>query len=409
MSLNFDYIRSQFPGLDTDWILFDNAGGSQTAWPVVQRMNEYYQTSNVQLGGSYEASQLAGQRVAGAVEAMATYVNADDPAEIVLGQSTSMNLRVLSLCLAENFQPGDEVIHTNLDHEANVGPWADLEKRGIKVKTWRVNPDSWTLEIDDLRELLTDRTRLVAVTHVSNVVATINPIKEIARVVHDAGAIICVDGVAYAPHARVDVRGLDVDFYAFSFYKTYGPHYAILYGRREHLDNMPGINHYFLQSEVPYKFQPGNVNYELTYSLMGIWDYWEGFALAHQRDDLEDDRPGQISFAFDAIAGHEKALAAPLIDLLQSKPKVRIIGLPTAARSVRMPTIAFVVDGKRSDDITLAVDRHKIAIRYGDFYAARLIDDLGLRAHNGVVRASFVHYNTLDEVHRLVAVLDNIL
>lgn len=409
MNLNLDYIRSQFPGLDTDWILFDNAGGSQTALPVLRRIDEYYRTSNVQLGGSYDPSRLADQRVAGATGAMAAYVNAADPAEIVLGPSTSMNLRILSLCLAETFAPGDEVIHTNLDHEANIGPWADLETRGIKVKTWCVNPDSWTLEVDDLKALLTDRTRVVALTHASNIVATINPVREIARVAHDAGAMVCVDGVAYAPHARIDVRELDVDFYAFSFYKTYGPHYALLYGKRRHLDRMPGINHYFLRNQVPYKFQPGNVNYELTYSLMGLWDYWNGFALAHGRSDLEDDRHRQLEFAFDAIASYEQSLAAPLIDLLRSKQNVRIIGLPTADRSKRMPTIAFVVDGTRSDEITLAVDRHKIGIRYGDFYAARLIDALGLRRQNGVVRASFVHYNTPGEVRRLVEILDSLV
>jgi selenocysteine lyase/cysteine desulfurase len=221
--------------------------------------------------------------------------------------------------------------------------------------------------------------------------------------------MICVDGVAYAPHARIDVRDLDVDFYVFSFYKAYGPHYALLYGKRKHLDRMPGINHYFLGDKVPYKFQPGNVNYELTYSLMGLWDYWREFALAHQRNELEGDRPRQLAFAFDAIAGHEQALAGPLVDLLKSKPKVRIIGPPTADRSRRMPTIAFVVDGKRSDEITLAVDQHKIGIRYGDFYAARLIDSLGLHKQHGVVRVSFVHYNLLDEVNRLVDTLDGLL
>lgn len=409
VSLNLPFIRSQFPGLDTDWTLFDNAGGSQIAWPVVRRMVDYYQTSNVQLGGSYDASRTADERVAGAVAAMATYVNAADPSEIMLGPSTSMNMRVLSLGLAETFKPGDEVIHTDLDHEANVGPWADLAKRGITVKTWRLNQDSWRMEIDDLEKLLTARTRLVAVTHASNVVATINPIREIARVVHDAGAMLCADGVAYAPHARVDVRELDVDFYGFSLYKTYGPHQALLYGRREHFERIPGINHYFLKDEVPYKFQPGNVNYELTYSLMGLWDYWGEFARAHGRTDLEGDRPGQLAFAFDAIAAHEQALAAPLIDLLAAKRNVRIIGLATADRSKRMPTIAFTVDGKQSDEITRAVDAHRIAIRYGDFYAARLIDRLGLREKNGVIRASFVHYNTPDEVNRLVGVLDRIL
>lgn len=407
--LNLDFIRSQFPGLDTDWTLFDNAGGSQIAWPVVRRMVDYFQTSNVQLGGSYDASRLADERVAGAVAAMATYVNAADPSEIMLGPSTSMNMRVLSLGLLETFKPGDEVIHTSLDHEANVGPWADMAGRGITVKTWSLNQDSWQMEIDDLKQLLTPRTRLVAVTHASNVVGTINPIKEIARVVHDAGAMICTDGVAYAPHARVDVRELDVDFYGFSLYKTYGPHYALLYGRREHFERIPGINHYFLRDDVPYKFQPGNVNHELTYGLMGLWDYWREFARAHGRGDLEGNPAGQLSFSFDAIAAHEQALAAPLIDLLTSKRNVRVIGLTTADRSKRMPTIAFVVEGRKSDEISLAVDSHKIAIRYGDFYAARLIDSLGLRNQNGVVRASFVHYNTLDEVNRLVEVLDGIL
>jgi selenocysteine lyase/cysteine desulfurase len=142
---------------------------------------------------------------------------------------------------------------------------------------------------------------------------------------------------------------------------------------------------------------------------LGLWDYWQGFASAHGRSDLETDRAGQLAFAFETVAMHEEALATPLIELLKSKKNVRIIGLPTADRSRRMPTIAFVVDGKKSDGITQAVDRHKIAIRFGDFYAARLIDSLGLRERNGVIRASFVHYNTIDEVNRLVRVLDELL
>jgi cysteine desulfurase family protein (TIGR01976 family) len=408
-TIDLEYVRSQFPGLENDWILLDNAGGSQTVWPVVRRIGDWYQNTNVQLGGSYAVSRHADERIDEAVEGMARYVNAAEPAEIVFGQSTSMNMRVLSLCLAETWQSGDEVIHTNLDHEANVGPWADLARRGFTVKTWEVNQDTWSLEIDDLKKLLTDRTRLVACTHASNVVARINPIKEIARVVHEAGAMICVDGVAYAPHAQIDVRDLDVDFYGFSLYKTYGPHYALLYGRREHLERIPGINHYFLRDEVPYKFEPGNVNFELTYSTLGLWDYLRGFAIAHRQFDLEDDLGGQLRFFFDTITPHEQALATPVMELLQSKPGVRIIGPPTADRAVRMPTIAFVHDGKRSDDITLAVDEYQIGIRHGDFYAARLIDALGVREKGGVVRASFVHYNTMDEVQRLVTALDAVL
>lgn len=407
MTLDINYVRSQFPALSGDWTFLDNAGGSQTPESVVQRIREYLLTSDVQHGGSYAVSQLAEERVAAATKAMATFVGAADPCEIVMGPSTSMLMRVLSLCLAETFSPGDEVIVTNLDHEANIGPWVDLAKKGMIVRTWRVNPDTWELRLDELEALLSDRTRLVALTHASNVVGRVNPIKDIARLVHDHGAMICVDGVAYAPHRRIDVQDLDVDFYGFSFYKVYGPHYALLYGKRDHLHRIPGINHFFID-EVPYKFQPGNVNFELTYAMMGVWDYLVGFAQAHGREDLASDRRGQLTFAFDTIARYEETLAAPLLEFLGSKPNVRVIGPPEADRSVRMPTVSFVVEGRKSDSITLEVDKHKMAIRYGDFYARRLIDDLGLVEQNGVVRVSMVHYNTLEEIHRLIGVLDGL-
>jgi len=408
VTLDIDYIRSQFPALSGEWTFLDNAGGSQTLQTVIRRIQEYFLTSDVQHGGSYAVSKLAEERVAAGTAAMATFVGAADPCEIVMGPSTSMLMRVLSLCLAKTFSPGDEVIVTNLDHEANIGPWVDLGKKGMIVKTWRVNPDTWELDIEDLKPLLSERTRLVALTHASNVVGKVNPIKDIARVVHDNGAMICVDGVAYAPHRQIDVQDLDVDFYGFSFYKVYGPHYALLYGKRDHLRRIPGINHFFID-DVPYKFQPGNVNYELTYGMMGLWDYLAWFAQTHGRDDLGDDRRGQLVFAFDAFARHEETLAAPLLEFLGSKPNVRIIGPPEADRSVRMPTVSFVVDRRKSDSITLEVDKHKIAIRYGDFYARRLIDDLGLAEQNGVVRVSMVHYNTLEEVNRLIDVLDTLI
>jgi selenocysteine lyase/cysteine desulfurase len=257
---------------------------------------------------------------------------------------------------------------------------------------------------------MTDRTRLVAVTHVSNILGRINPIKEIARVVHDRGAMICVDGVAYAPHRCIDVQELDVDFYALSFYKVYGPHYAMLYGKSEHLLAMPGFNHFFIaDTDVPYKFQPGNVNFELCYGMLGLWDYLGGFARAHGHSDPGDDRCGQLRLMFDRIASHEEKLADKLLGYLGSKSGVRIIGPATSDSTKRVPTISFVVEGKQSDSITAAVDTHKIGIRYGDFYARRLIEDLGLQPQNGVVRVSMVHYNTLDEVDRLISVLDRLL
>jgi selenocysteine lyase/cysteine desulfurase len=249
----------------------------------------------------------------------------------------------------------------------------------------------------------------VALTHASNILGTLNPIKDIASFVHDRGAMICVDGVAYAPHRLVDVRDLDVDFYAFSFYKVYGPHYSLLYGKKKHLEGIPGFNHFFLEEAVPYKFQPGNVNYELSYSLLGVKEYFTELAglLGGSESELGIHRCAAL--AYEAFAGHEEKLCARLMDFLNGKSNVRIIGRKEWDRHVRVPTVSFVIDGVRSSTIPPELDRHKIAIRYGDFYARRLIDDLGLAPQDGVIRVSLVHYNSAEEVDRLIEVLDRLI
>ncbi len=402
------WVRRQFPALAGDFVFMDNAGGSQILATVVERIRDYLLTTNVQLGATYEVSRASTARVAEGVRAMAEYVSAEGPEEILIGSSTSMLLRVLAICLGRTWHPGDEVIVTDCDHEANIGPWADLAESGIVVRTWPVDPDSCSLRLDDLAPLMNERTRLVAFTHASNVVGTIHPVREIARFVRERGALTCVDGVAHAPHRRVDVGDLGVDFYAFSLYKVYGPHCALLYGRRSHLERLPRFNHWFLDHEVPYRLQPGGVNYELTYGLTGLWDYFEKFSRAHG-GPAGPERGPLLDFAFDRIARHEEALAAPVLDFLATKRNVRVIGAPRADRATRVPTISFVVDGRSSEEIVTAVDPHRIGIRFGDFYARRLIDRLGLEAQNGVVRVSLVHYNTVDEVERLVGVLDRVL
>ncbi|WAL62008.1 cysteine desulfurase-like protein [Thermocoleostomius sinensis] len=408
-SLQLEYVRQQFPALLGDWIFFDNAGGSQILKPVVDRISEYLLTSNVQLGASYAISQLAGERVLCAREAVATLLNAASSTEVVMGGSTSLLLRILSLCLVQNWTVGDEVIVTNTDHEANVSPWMDLKQQGIVVKTWRLNPDTLELQLDDLEALMTPRTRLVAVTHASNILGTINPIRQIADRVHTYGAMLCVDGVGYAAHRLVDVQALDVDFYAFSFYKTYGPHYAVLYGKQAHLLSLPSINHYFIeQTDIPYKFQPGNVNYELSYGVLGLCDYLSHLATLHDPTAIEQSPRQRMVQAFDLIRSHEAILGDRLLCYLNSQPNVRIIGHPRANPDDRVPTISFVVDGIDSATIPPQLDPHRIAIRYGDFYAKRLIEELGLTAQHGVVRVSMVHYNTLAEVDRLIECFDRV-
>ena len=409
-SLPIGFVRQQFPSLADDWTFFDNAGGSQTLKQVVERITEYLLTSDVQLGASYDVSQLASDRVAKAAQAMATLINAKSASEVVMGSSTTLLLRILSLCISQTWNPGDEVIVTNCDHEANIGAWVDLEKQGIKIKVWRINPDTLKLHLEDLEPLLCDRTRLVAFTHASNVLGTINPVKDITEFVHRHGAMVCIDGVGYAPHRLVDVQDLDVDFYVFSFYKVYGSHYALLYGKQEHLLAMPGINHYFIgQSDIPYKFQPGNVNFELSYGMLGLCDYLSELAELSSGEQMAPDLRSQMVQAFELMSIHEDVIGDRLLKYLTSKSNVRIIGQPQANRNSRVPTISFVVDGTNSESIPRQIDKHHIGIRFGDFYAKRLIEDLGLDKQGGVVRVSMVHYNTIEEVDRLIEALDTVL
>ncbi len=292
--MDIEFVRNQFPSLDREFVYMDNAGGSQTLAKVAERISGYLLHHNVQLGASYKVSREAGEKLAYATKKVGKFINANRTEEVVMGPSSSMLLRILSICISRQWEKGDEVIVTNTDHEANVSPWTDLEKKGIKVKIWKANPDTFELEISDLKKLLSKRTKLVAVAQVSNILGTINPIKEIAKIVHQAGAKICVDGVAYAPHRKIDVQDLDVDFYVFSWYKTFGPHLAVMYGKYDLLYEMDGINHYFFRKEdVPYKFQPGNFNFELTYSLLGILEYYEEFCKHHhpgQKLDFSDSK-----------------------------------------------------------------------------------------------------------------------
>ncbi|MGF1570843.1 MAG: cysteine desulfurase-like protein [Nodosilinea sp.] len=409
-ALHLDYVRQHFPALGSDWTFLDNAGGSQILQPVVERITEFLYTSNVQLGASYAVSQTATARVAAGTEAMATLINAADPAEVVLGPSTSALFRILAHCLGQTLAPGDEIIVTNSDHEANISPWMELRRQGIILKIWKVNPETFDLDLADLEALLTTKTRLVAVTHVSNVLGTINPIRQIADRVHAHGALICVDGVAYAPHRRVDVQALDVDFYAFSLYKVYGPHLALLYGKQAHLLALPGYNHFFIENTaIPYKFQPGGSSYELTYGLGAIPDYFQALAQHHWGDEPVPVLAGRLDQAFSLIQAHEQGLSERLLTFLQAQPQVRIIGRPEADAARRVPTISFVVDGLDSDQIPPQIDRHQIGIRYGHFYALRLIEDLGLLPRGGVVRVSLVHYNTMAECDRLITHLEPLL
>lgn len=403
-----DHARSCFPALASRWALFDNAGGSVPLGGVVDRAAAYMRGHAVQLGATYELSERASAEVAAGHRAAERLVGAA-PGEVVLGASTTANLRTLARALAPLWRPGDELVVTNLDHESNIGPWRALEREGIGVREWRFHGETATLRAEDLEPLLTPRTRLVAFTHCSNVVGTIHDAAAIVRRIHAAGAMACVDGVAYAPHRLVDVAAIGADFYAVSLYKTYGPHLALLHGRLDRLREARSQNHFFYgEDELPHKLEPGSVPHELAASLPAIPEYLL---------DLESRLPGggagderaRLARAFDAIASHEAALVEPLLAFLRGRPGVRIVGEPAADPARRVPTVAFTVEGRDSSEIPAALDAAGVAIRYGHFYAHRAIEAMGLLARNGIVRVSLVHYNTPAEVSRLVEALDKTL
>lgn len=403
-ALDLAAIRGEFPALAQDFVFLDNAGGSQVLARVADRVRDYLLTSSVQLGASYAHSQAAGAKVLQARQSVARLINAAHDEEVVMGGATTALMFQLIQAILPQVRPGDEVILTNTDHEANIGAWLRLQAAGATVRFWNVNPQTLELDLADLEQLLSPRTTWVAMTHASNVLGTVNPVAEVAQRVHRVGARLCVDAVAYAPHRLVDVQASGADVYVFSFYKVFGPHYAVLWGRRELLLQLASLNHYFITPEtLPYKLQPGNVNYELSYGCIGISDYLEavGTALGAQGDVRS-----RMQHAFDAFEQHEDALAEQLLAYLRGKAGVRIIGRTHTGDGLRVPTVSFVVRGAMSESIVLHTDRFGIGIRFGDFYAKRLIEALGLQARGGVVRVSIAHYNTPAEMDHLIKHLD---
>ena len=411
-TFDVEFARRHFPALSEDWALFDNAGGSVPLRGVIERITEYMSRWQVQLGATYHHSAHAQALVDEGRAAAARLVNASTD-EVLIASSSTMCVRVLARALRPRFAAGDEVIVTNLDHEANIGAWRELAADGVVIREWRFDPASMQLTLEGLEPLLNARTRLVCFTHCANVVGTIHDAAAFVRRIHAAGALACVDGVAFAPHRRVDVQAIGADFYFLSLYKVFGPHLGLMFGKREHLLAAKGQNHSFIpETDIPYKLQPGSVVHELTASLPAIPHYLVALDAHHHGGAgaagaaVAGDR---LARAFELIAAHEAALASPLLEFLSQRKGVRVMGSTSAEPAHRVPTIAFTIEGRDAAEIPTRLDAMKLGIRYGHFYAYRAMETLGLLERNGVVRVSMAHYNTAAEVERLIAALDRVL
>ena len=406
-TLDMDYVQSQFPALANGWTFFDNAGGSQILTKALDRINSFLLDRNVQIGGSYEVSQKAAEALMDARKAAAQWVNASRPEEIIFGPSTTVLLQNLARAMRSQFQPGDEIVVTIGDHESNIGPWVALEEFGINLRFWEPDVTTGRLHLDGLKAVMSDKTKLVCVTHVSNIIGEINPIREFADYAHAKGAKICVDAVAYAPHRAIDVKGFDADYYVFSLYKTYGPHGALMYGKYDLLLELDTLYHYFYgKDKVPGKLEPGNPSYEMAYSVCGIVEYLVELG---EKAGATGSTRDKIIAAYDAITNQENDLTERLLRYLRGRNDCVIIGQDDNRDGTRIPTIAFRFDNRNAEDICKAIDKENIAIRFGDFHSRRLVEYMGLSDNAGVVRVSMVHYNTIDQVDRLTAAFDRLL
>lgn len=403
MSLDLDFVRAQFPALHGPVALMDNAGGSVPPRGVIDALTTYLEQDMVQLGASYERSELATAKVAAGKAAAATLLGctADD---VMLGASTTANLFVLARAFAPTIGSGDEVVVTEVDHEANRGAWTRLAaERGAKLRVWRLEDQRLTAA--GLADVLTERTRLVAFSHCANVIGSIHDVGGLCQTIREAGAISVVDGVAYAPHRRVAAPMLGADVYLLSLYKVYGPHIGAAYVAPSLRDELANQNHFFLEDTGTYRFMPGNVSHELAASLPGIVAYLRSVDVHHGGD-------GDLGRTWSLIREHEASLAAPLLAFLRDHPKVRLIGESEVTGSgpadPRVPTVAFTVEGHPSASIPPQLDDH-CAIRWGHFYAYEAMKALGIEPDDGIVRVSLVHYNTVAEVERLIERLDTVL
>jgi len=408
MNLDLDFIRAQYSVFNNPetarLAMFENAGGSYVPRQVVDRLHNFFQYTKVQPYGLFEPSVAAGEAMDESYQVLAGLLNCD-PDELTLGPSTSMNSYVLAQAVRPTLKPGDEIIVTNQDHEANIGCWRRLEEFGAIINEWRIDSETGELSIEDLKVLISDRTRLVCFTLCSNIVGTMNDFSAICDIAHNAGALAIGDGVSFAPHRVLDVNTSGLDLYLFSTYKTFGTHVGVMWGRKSVLDTLEPQGHYFNREVPHYRFNPAGPLHAEIASLAGIGEYIETLYDYHFNDG-ESDFHTKAARVFDLFAEHEATQANRILTAIKAIPGSRIIGQECAAPGSRAATIAFTLDGMSSMDVVRKLLKKDIAVRNGDFYAVRCLEALGIQdTMDGIVRISMVHYNTEDEVGRLIEAL----
>lgn len=405
--LDIEFVRAQFPAFSEPELqgqaFFENAGGSYTCQPVIDRLIRFYTQRKVQPYAPYKASRVAGEEMDEARTRLAAILGVETD-ELSFGPSTTQNSYVLAQAVRQWMQPGEAIIVTNQDHEANSGPWRRLAKEGIDIREWQIDPEIGSLDPAELENLLDDKVRLVCFPHCSNVVGEINPVTEITAIAHAAGAFVCVDGVSYAPHGLPNVGDLGPDIYLFSAYKTYGPHQGCMVIRRPLGEMLPNQAHHF-NGEVLYKrFTPAGPDHAQIAASAGMADYLE--TLCDHHDGPSDGAATRGAFVHDLMRAHEITLLQPILDAVKDRNAVRLIGPSDAAK--RAPTVALALN-RAAEPVAAELAQLGIMAGGGDFYAARPLQAMGVSPQQGVLRLSFTHYTSRQEIDQLLEALDRVI
>ncbi|GAC1369415.1 MAG: cysteine desulfurase-like protein [Ktedonobacteraceae bacterium] len=415
-TLSLDQVRSHFPSLASDAIFFDNPGGTQVAQEVVARMQRYFSYSNANHGGAFRTSQVSDATVAEARQAVADFLHAARPEEIIFGQNMTSLTFHISRSIARLLKPGDELVVTRLDHDANVAPWLLMaQDRGCEVRWVDFHPEDCTLDMQEMERLISPRTKLVAVGYASNAVGTINDVRRVVQMAHSVGALCYIDAVQYAPHKAIDVQALDCDFLACSAYKFFGPHTGILYGKYALLDQLTAYKVRPSGANPPDKFETGTQSFESIAGVLGAMEYfaWLGMTFgpqfAKRHEHMLSDLGPAIHQGLDAIEEYELALNDKLLTGLSSVPGLHIRGITDPQlMQQRVPTFSFTLQGHSPRAVAEHLAQQNIYVWDGDFYALSVIERLGLEPSGGLIRIGLTHYNTLDEIDRLVAGLHSL-
>jgi cysteine desulfurase family protein (TIGR01976 family) len=411
-TLNLGWVRGQFPALGQrvngcPAVFLDGPGGTQVPQRVIDAISNYLKTSNANTHGAFATSERTDAAIAGARSAMADFFGCDAD-EVVFGPNMTSLTFAMSRALGRETDPGEEILLTQLDHDANVSPWRMLEERGAVIRFVDINERDCTLDMNDLARKVTSRTKLIAAGYASNAVGTINPVKEIVRLAHSAGALAYIDAVHYAPHGPIDVRELDCDFLVCSSYKFFGPHMGILYGKRKHLQTLRPYKLRVNTEEIPQRWEWGTLNHECITGITACVDYLAD--LGRQVNPSAVDRRAALGAAYDAIQKHERGLIGPLIGGLLEIPGLQFYGITEPSRfAQRCPTVAVRIAGHTPRELASKLGARGFFNWDGNYYALNLSERLDVEKDGGFLRIGLAHYNTAEEVEGLLAALRGIV